>query len=162
MVAYSLVVMAPTHSVFEHNNAGDTAQMYVGLNSGFAMFAMALTRHLFSSDIGATPYNLTWERLEMRGDSNDFVVVGGNLQGTDMSSAAKALDTSNFFQIDLGSGNDTLYVTDASQSITLDLSKINHTVTADSSGNEFTLDVSGNEMSAIIRCATRSNVPARR
>ena len=135
--------------VFEHNNAGDTAQMYVGLDSGFAMFGNGANSPLVQfADIGATPYSLTWERLEMRGDSNDFVVVGGGLQGTDMSSAAKALDTSSFFQIDLGSGDDTLYVTDASQSITLDLSKTgNHTVTAESVGDKFILDVSGNEMS---------------
>ena len=38
-------------------------------------------------------------------------------------------------------------MTDASQSITLDLSATGeHYVVADSSGNEFTLDVSGNEM----------------
>ena len=38
-------------------------------------------------------------------------------------------------------------MTDASQSITLDLSTTGeHYVVADSSGNEFTLDVSGNEM----------------
>ena len=133
--------------VFEHNNAGDTAQMYVGLDSGFAMFGNGANSPLVQfADIGASPYELTWERLEMRGDSNDFVVVGGGLQGTDLSTAAKALDTSNFFQIDLGSGNDTLHVTDAKQSITLDLSKTgNHTVNAYDSGDVFNLDVSGNE-----------------
>ena len=122
--------------------------MYVGLDAGFAMFGNGASSPLVQfANIGAQPYKLDWERLEMRGDSNDFVVVGRGLQGTDASAKAVELDTSDFFQIDLGSGNDTLYVTDASQSITLDLSATGeHYVVADSSGNEFTLDVSGNEM----------------
>ena len=69
------------------------------------------------ADVG-TARHIDWERLEMRGDSDDFVVVGGGLQDRDDSSAAVKLDTTNFFQIDLGSGDDKLYVTDNSQSIT--------------------------------------------
>ena len=104
--------------------------MYVGLDLALRL-AMAPARRLFNLQYGAQPYKLDWERLEMRGDSNDFVVVGGGLQGTDASAKAVELDTSDFFQIDLGSGNDTLYVTDASQSITLDLSAIIYYVVAD-------------------------------
>ncbi|MDC2981683.1 hypothetical protein OA007_03170, partial [SAR116 cluster bacterium] len=134
--------------VFEHNNEDDSAQMYVGLDAGFAMFGNGANSPLVQfANIGAQPYELTWERLEMRGDSNDFVVVGGGLQGADSSTAARKLDTTDFFEIDLGSGTDQLYVTDSTQSITLDLSKTGeHTVTANSTGSAFTLDVSGNEM----------------
>ena len=47
--------------VFEHNNAGDTAQMYVGLDSGFAMLGNGANSPLVQfADIGATPYALTW------------------------------------------------------------------------------------------------------
>lgn len=135
--------------VFDHGTQGPgTSQMYVGLDAGFAMFGGGVGSPMVQfAEIGASPYSLDWERLEMRGDSDDFVVVGGGLQGTDMSAAARALDTTNFFQIDLGSGADKLYVTDNSQSITLDLSATkDQLVEIVSSDKEFTIDVFGSEV----------------
>ena len=135
--------------VFDHGTHGPgTSQMYVGLDAGFAMFGGNVGSPIVQfADVGTGTYTLDWERLEMRGDSDDFVVVGGGLQGQDDTLAARALDTTNFFQIDLGSGADKLYVTDNSQSITLDLSATgNQVVTIDSSGTEFEIDVSGSEM----------------
>ena len=136
--------------VFNHQNETDTAQMYVDLSGGIALFGNNVGSPLVQfAEIGGASYSLTWERLEMMGDSNDFVVVGSGLQQVDSSAAARKLDTTDFFEIDLGSGDDELYVTDASQSILLDLSKTgDHTVTLSNSGKDMTIDVSGSEMSS--------------
>ena len=71
--------------VFDHGTHGPgTSQMYVGLDAGFALFGGNVGSPMVQfADIGTGTYSLDWERLEMRGDSDDFVVVGGGLQGTD-------------------------------------------------------------------------------
>ena len=79
--------------VFDHQNATDTAQMYVGLSSGTALFGNNVGSPMVQfADVGSATYSLTWERLEMMGDSNDFVVVGSGLQDRDDSAAARKLD----------------------------------------------------------------------
>ena len=78
--------------VFENYDPMDNAQMYVGLDAGFAMFGNGASSPLVQfANIGSQPYELDWERLEMRGDSNDFVVVGGGLQGTHQARRLKSL-----------------------------------------------------------------------
>ena len=69
--------------VFDHGTHGPgTSQMYVGLDAGFAMFGGNVGSPMVQfADVGTGTYTLDWERLEMRGDSDDFVVVGGGLQG---------------------------------------------------------------------------------
>ena len=135
--------------VFDHQNPGDTAKMFVDLSSGTALFGNNVGSPLVQFATFPAPggtYALTWERLEMMGDSNDFVIVGRGLQQVDSSAAAKALNTADFFQIDLGSGDDELYVTDSSQSILLDLSKTrDHDVEITSSGKKVIFDIDGYE-----------------
>ena len=68
---------------FDHNSsAGDLAsgptKMFVDLSSGIAMFGNGQASPLVQfADVGGDSYALDWERLDLVGESNDTVIVGG-------------------------------------------------------------------------------------
>lgn len=139
--------------VFEHYNVqGQPANStYIGLDSGFAYFHGAPTPIVKFADTGpGITYNVDWERLEVRGDSNDTVVVGGGL-GAETNSKLSLMSGSDTlagaFEIDLGSGDDLVQITDKDNFLDLDMSKTGHqTVTLSSSGSGFKLVSDGYEL----------------
>ena len=127
----------------QHNNADGTSQMYVGLDSGIAMYGDGVASPLlrFAETGKDVSYDMTWERLELVGDSNDVVVVGGGLE---LEADNASLDVGDhetiegFFELDLGRGSDRVYVNDTSSAVLVDLSKTSDQLVDidDASGNE--------------------------
>lgn len=133
--------------VFEHYNLqGQPANStYIGLDSGFAYFHGAPSPIVKFAETGpGITYAVDWERLEVRGDSDDTVVVGGGLKAeTDTKLALDPLDT---FQIDLGSGDDLIQLTNKDNFLHLDMSKTgSQTVELTTSGSGFQLISNGYE-----------------
>ena len=151
---------------FSHDLNGN-GQLFIDLTSGMGMFGNGQSSPIVKfAEIGPdVTYDLDWERLETEGGSNDFVIVGGGLNdestNTSVARGGKGI-ADGYFELDLGSGDDTVMVTDSSSLIALDLSatdnqqvnissedgttKVNVDTTpmSDVSGN----DVSGNDTHA--------------
>ena len=127
---------------FEHSVAN--GQMFVGLDSGMAMFGNGVGSPLVTfAEIGAgKPYDVDWERVEILGATSDTIITSSGLSA---ESANRSLAVGNdeiiegFFELDTGDGDDVIKVNDVSQGITLDLGAASgHTnlVMTDVSGND--------------------------
>jgi len=116
---------------FDHNNsdgdfASEPTKMFVDLASGTAMFGNGQSSpYVQFAEVGGAAYDLDWERLELVGESNDTVIVGGGIglasDNTGLTSTGDAI-VDGFFEMSLGMGEDQVYVNDTSTGITLDLS----------------------------------------
>ena len=127
---------------FEHSVAN--GQMFVGLDSGMAMFGNGVGSPLVTfAEIGAgKPYDVDWERVEILGSTDDTIITSSGLSA---ENANRSLAIGNdeiiegFFELDTGDGDDVIKVNDVSQGITLDLGAASgHTnlVMTDASGND--------------------------
>ena len=78
--------------------------MYVGLDSGIAMYGDGVASPLlrFAETGKDVSYDMSWERLELVGDSNDVVVVGGGLE-LEADNASSTLGTTRSSRASLSS-----------------------------------------------------------
>ena len=91
--------------------------MFVDLSSGIAMFGNGQASPLVQfADVGGDSYALDWERLDLVGESNDTVIVGGGI-GSALTTRAN-IDwrciVDGFFELALGGGEDVVFVNDTS------------------------------------------------
>ena len=155
--------------VFEHFDTGPgqpANQTIVALDLGMAYMHGTASPIIQFAERGAG-YEVDWERLEIRGDSNDTVTVNlglntedaakfgagvtGEAQNTDASVDANG-NLTGYFQMELGSGDDRVEIYESDNLIELDLSSTADqsvtlsTVTSASGGNEFSLSSTGYEL----------------
>ncbi len=134
---------------FSHDVNGE-GQLYIDLTSGMGMFGNGQSSPIVKfAEIGpGVTYDLDWERLETEGSSNDYVIVGGGLNDESTNdSVARGGDgiADGYFELDLGSGQDTVMVTDSSSLIALDLSATdNQQVNINNQPGETTINVGPN------------------
>ena len=155
--------------VFEHFDTGPgqpAAQTIVALDLGMAYMHGTFTPIIKFAEHKAG-YEVDWERLEIRGDSDDTVTVNLGLNtedaakfGAGVTGEAQNIDASvdangnlvGYFQMELGSGDDRVEIYESDNLIELDLSSTADqsvslsTVTGASGSDEFSLSSSGYEL----------------